>query len=239
MSVRLLRACAFNVLLAAMLGLPGPLPAKAEPPSPFDKLAGRWVGEGRFGSQGRHHGSREMPRDLHPRRRRPQELKQSIRCASAGGNVEIQSAVTHKDGDIAGTWKELVRDMSGEVTGTVTPERLPGRRAGRKPQRQHGHRHGRRQAGHRDPIHREQADRPDAHPRQGRRLARAFVTVFRFWFDHNAGILSSSGSVPRTQGHSSFTEQLSGWIVRILGTSPSASNPDHDNEGASIKIERR
>ena len=42
--------------------------------------------------------------------------------ASAGGNVEIQSAVTYKEGAIAGTWKELVRDMSGEVTGTVTPK---------------------------------------------------------------------------------------------------------------------
>lgn len=122
MSVRLLRACAFNVMLAAMLVLPGPLPAKAEPPSPFDKLAGRWVGEGRFGVRD---GTTEAVKcrvtyiiagDSHD------ELKQSIRCASAGGNVEIQSAVTHKDGNIAGTWKELVRDMSGDVTGTVTPK---------------------------------------------------------------------------------------------------------------------
>jgi hypothetical protein len=121
MSVRLLRACAFNAMLAAMLVLPGQLPAKAEPPSPFDKLAGRWVGEGRFGVRD---GTTEAVKcrvtyiiagDGH-------ELKQSIRCASAGGNVEIQSAVTHKDGNLAGTWKELVRDMSGEVTGTVTPK---------------------------------------------------------------------------------------------------------------------
>jgi hypothetical protein len=122
MSVRFLRVCAFNVTLAAMLVLPGPLPAKAEPPSPFDKLAGRWVGEGRFGVRD---GTTEAVKcrvtyilagDSHD------ELKQSIRCASAGGNVEIQSAVTHKDGNIAGTWKELVRDVSGEVTGTVTPK---------------------------------------------------------------------------------------------------------------------
>jgi len=122
MSVRLLRACAFNILLAAMLVLPGQPPAKAEPPSPFDKLAGRWIGEGRFGVRD---GTTEAVKcrvtyilggDTH------EELKQSIRCASAAGNVEIQSAVTHKDGTIAGTWKELVRDMSGEVTGTVTPK---------------------------------------------------------------------------------------------------------------------
>jgi hypothetical protein len=121
MSVHFLRVCAFNVMLAAMV-LSAPLAAKAEPPSPFDKLAGRWVGEGRFGVRD---GTTEAVKcrvtyilagDSHD------ELKQSIRCASAGGNVEIQSAVTHKDGNIAGTWKELVRDMSGEVTGTVTPK---------------------------------------------------------------------------------------------------------------------
>jgi len=49
-----------------------------------------------------------------------QPVRRIIRCASAGGNVEIQSTVAHKEGAIAGTWKELVRDMSGEVTGTVT-----------------------------------------------------------------------------------------------------------------------
>jgi hypothetical protein len=122
MSVRLLHALILATLLAALAVLPGQAPARAEDPSPFDKLAGRWVGEGRFGVKD---GSTEAVKcrvtyiiagaDGH-------DLKQSIRCASAGGNVEIQSAVTYKGGTIAGTWKELVRDMSGEVTGTVTPK---------------------------------------------------------------------------------------------------------------------
>jgi hypothetical protein len=119
MSIRLLRACAFNVLLVAMLVLPGQPPANAEPPSPFDKLAGRWVGEGRFGVRD---GSTEAVkcRVTYIITGDGNDLKQSIRCASAGGNVEIQSAVAHKAGTIAGTWKELVRDMGGEVSGTVT-----------------------------------------------------------------------------------------------------------------------
>jgi len=29
--------------------------------------------------------------------------------------------VTHINGTISGTWKELLRDMSGEVSGAVTP----------------------------------------------------------------------------------------------------------------------
>jgi len=89
MSVHFLRVCAFNVMLAAMLVLSVPLAAKAEPPSPFDKLAGRWVGEGRFGVRD---GTTEAVKcrvtyilagDSHD------ELKQSIRCASAGGNVFV------------------------------------------------------------------------------------------------------------------------------------------------------
>ena len=118
MSARLLRALQFSALLAALAILLGQMPARAEDPSPFERLSGRWVGEGRFGVKD---GNTEAVKcrvtyiiagDGH-------DLKQSIRCASAGGNVEIQSAVTYKEGAIAGTWKELVRDMSGEVTGTV------------------------------------------------------------------------------------------------------------------------
>ena len=121
MSGRLLRALQFGALLAGLAILLGQMPARAEDPSPFERLSGRWVGEGRFGVKD---GNTEAVKcrvtyiiagDGH-------DLKQSIRCASAGGNVEIQSAVTYKEGAIAGTWKELVRDMSGEVTGTVTPK---------------------------------------------------------------------------------------------------------------------
>ncbi|HEU4380436.1 MAG TPA: hypothetical protein VFR73_17830 [Hyphomicrobiaceae bacterium] len=115
----LLRTLPFAALLAAFLVLPGQAPSRAEEPSPFDKLAGRWVGEGRFGIRD---GSTEAVkcRVTYIITGDGNDLKQSIRCASAGGNVEIHSAVAHKAGTIAGTWKELVRDMSGEVTGTVT-----------------------------------------------------------------------------------------------------------------------
>ena len=125
MFVRAPRACvcgAFRAACGALLLLAAAVPIRAEEPSPFDKLAGRWVGEGRFGVRD---GATEAVKcrvtyilsgDSH------QDLKQTIRCASAGGNVEVQSQVTHKDGNISGTWKELVRDMSGDVTGTVTPK---------------------------------------------------------------------------------------------------------------------
>jgi hypothetical protein len=119
MSVRLLRTLQFVALAVALLNLPGQGPARAEDPSPFDKLAGRWVGEGRFGVRD---GSTEAVkcRVTYIITGDGNDLKQSIRCASAGGNVEIQSYAVHKAGTIAGTWKELVRDMNGELTGAVT-----------------------------------------------------------------------------------------------------------------------
>ena len=50
------------------------------------------------------------------------ELKQTIRCAAPSGSIEVQSLVTHSAGKLSGTWKELSRDMSGELTGEVTPK---------------------------------------------------------------------------------------------------------------------
>ena len=48
------------------------------------------------------------------------QLKQSIRCASAGGSVDVQSLVAHAEGKLTGTWQELVRGWSGDLAGAVT-----------------------------------------------------------------------------------------------------------------------
>jgi hypothetical protein len=48
------------------------------------------------------------------------ELKQNIRCASAGGKVEVKSNVIAKDGKLSGTWNELVYNLGGDMTGEVT-----------------------------------------------------------------------------------------------------------------------
>jgi hypothetical protein len=111
----------FAAAVAALLMLGVLAPAMAEEASPFEKLAGRWVGEGRFGVRD---GNTEMVkcRVTYILAAQGQEVKQTIRCASAGGNVEIQSSVAHKAGTISGTWKELVRDWSGDISGSVTPK---------------------------------------------------------------------------------------------------------------------
>src|SRR5262245_46573352 len=98
----------------------GPAPAGAVDVSPLEKLVGRWVGEGRLGV-------RDNPtenvkcRVTYIHSRSEDQLRQTIRCASAGGSVEVQSVVSHTTGTLKGTWKELTRDMSGDLTGTVTP----------------------------------------------------------------------------------------------------------------------
>jgi len=89
--------------------------------SPFEQMAGRWVGEGRLGV-------RDNPTETVKCRvtyvlaKDGDQLRQTIRCASAGGSIEVQSAVSHVSGTLTGTWKELTRDMSGVVRGSVTPK---------------------------------------------------------------------------------------------------------------------
>ena len=108
--------------VAAMLGLAvwGPVPASAVDVSPLESLAGRWVGEGRLGVKG-NPTEQAKCRVTYVYAQAGDQLKQSIRCASAGGNVEVHSVVSHVAGRLTGTWQEVVRNMSGDLTGTVTP----------------------------------------------------------------------------------------------------------------------
>jgi hypothetical protein len=78
------------------------------------------VGEGRLGVRG-NPTEQVKCRVTYLYARDADQLRQTIRCASAGGNVEVQSLVSHEAGKLSGSWKELVRDMSGELTGAVTP----------------------------------------------------------------------------------------------------------------------
>lgn len=94
-------------------------PADAVDVSPFDPLVGRWVGEGRLGVRG--NATEQVKcRVTYVRLASGDQLKQAIRCASAGGNVEVQSFVSHLGGALTGSWKELVRNWSGNLSGAVT-----------------------------------------------------------------------------------------------------------------------
>ena len=93
--------------------------ALAEEPSPFSKVAGRWLGEGRLGIRD---GATEQVkcRVTYILQEQGAQVRQTIRCATDSGSVEVQSTVTHASGSLTGTWKELSRDWSGQLTGSVT-----------------------------------------------------------------------------------------------------------------------
>ena len=91
--------------------------AAAQGASPFAKLAGRWLGEGRLGYAG---GKVETVKCRVTYIVTEPQARQTIRCATEGDTVEVQSVVTHGSGSINGTWRELSRNWSGELSGSVT-----------------------------------------------------------------------------------------------------------------------
>ncbi|MET0569685.1 MAG: hypothetical protein ABWZ74_11455 [Hyphomicrobiaceae bacterium] len=96
------------------------MPALAVDASPFDKLVGRWVGEGRLGV--RDNATEQVKcRVTYLLPGPTDQLQQTIRCATASGSIEVRSTVAHSAGTLTGTWTELERKMHGELTGTVTP----------------------------------------------------------------------------------------------------------------------
>jgi hypothetical protein len=100
-------------------GTDAPRPAPVQKDAPFKELAGRWTGEGRIGmSEGKVESVK--CRATYFVEGNGNQLKQNIRCASAGGKVEVKSDVVAKDGKLTGTWNELVYNLGGDMTGEVT-----------------------------------------------------------------------------------------------------------------------
>ena len=85
---RSVRLVVLPLLVVASQALCSWAPASAEEPSPFTKVAGRWLGEGRLGI-------RDGPTE-HVKCRvtyvvleQGQQVRQTIRCATESGNVEV------------------------------------------------------------------------------------------------------------------------------------------------------
>jgi hypothetical protein len=118
----LARSCWIGFLVIGVVGrtLFNPCLALAEDASPFENLAGRWVGEGRLGIRD---GVTESVkcRVTYILSDQQGQVRQTIRCASESGTVEVQSIVTYVSGVLSGTWKELSRNWSGELAGRTTP----------------------------------------------------------------------------------------------------------------------
>ena len=94
--------------------------AKAADVSPFTSIVGRWVGEGKLGIK-------DSPPEIVKCRVTyiagddANHVKQTIRCATAGGSIEVLSAVAQNNGQLSGTWAETTHNINGDLTGQVTP----------------------------------------------------------------------------------------------------------------------
>ena len=49
------------------------------------------------------------------------DLKQTVRCATAGAKIEVKSAIKGTgDGALTGTWEETVYNLKGDISGQTT-----------------------------------------------------------------------------------------------------------------------
>lgn len=97
------------------------LSAHAQAIQPFAKLPGRWVGMGRLGFKS---GGIEniKCRATYFVSDGGEQLRQTIRCASASGKVELKSNIKHDGGEqLSGTWQEHLYNLSGQLDGKITP----------------------------------------------------------------------------------------------------------------------
>jgi hypothetical protein len=96
--------------------------ANAIAASPFAALVGRWTGEGVLGFKA------SKPERIKCRATyildpaAQNELKQTIRCATSSGAIEIISNVKEADGKLSGHWKETIHNFEGDLTGNVSPK---------------------------------------------------------------------------------------------------------------------
>jgi len=105
-------------VIGCLMIAPGRAPANDS--GPFANIAGWWSGEGRLRFKD---GKQEQVkcRATYFVSEDGEELKQTIRCASESGKIEVTSAVKHQAGALTGTWNETVYNLAGEISGQVTP----------------------------------------------------------------------------------------------------------------------
>ncbi|MDX2308166.1 MAG: hypothetical protein NW216_08010 [Hyphomicrobium sp.] len=101
-------------------------PAAAEEASlgsTFTALPGRWTGQGRLGYKD---GKMETVtcRATYFRGETASNLRQTIRCATASGKIELKSEITEHEGKLSGSWVEQMFELAGELSGEITPKGL-------------------------------------------------------------------------------------------------------------------
>jgi len=87
----------------------------------FGMLNGWWIGFGRLGFQNGKTEQVKCRATYHLNEEDGSDIRQVLRCASASGNVEIESKIK-RDGDaLTGSWREKKYNFSGKITGKISP----------------------------------------------------------------------------------------------------------------------
>ncbi len=103
-----------------------PEPARsASPPSawPPPSIIGFWSGEGRLAfREGKFENVKCRVTYFagEPDTDKVTDLKQTVRCATAGAKIEVKSAIHEVNGALTGTWEETVYNLKGDISGQST-----------------------------------------------------------------------------------------------------------------------
>jgi hypothetical protein len=104
-----------------LIGLAGVLlfasAGEAQRAGPFTPLSGNWAGSGTISTNT---GAKERIRcrAQYKVAQTGADAQLELRCASDSYKFELQSAVSHNDGTISGTWSEVTRGAIGTISGT-------------------------------------------------------------------------------------------------------------------------
>ena len=117
---------ALAMLLTATAGLPPVRADEAKPAMLSGALAGLpglWTGQGRLGFKD---GKAETVtcRATYFAASDAPGLKQTIRCASPSGKIELKSRLEENDGALSGEWSEEMYNLKGALQGKVTERGL-------------------------------------------------------------------------------------------------------------------
>lgn len=87
--------------------------------SPFETLAGSWSGRGKVEFND---GQSEQLRcsAYYKSMANGNQLRLSIRCASAAAKVDLRATLAYAGGSVSGSWEERTFNVAGNVSGSAT-----------------------------------------------------------------------------------------------------------------------
>jgi hypothetical protein len=116
------RIAAVAVLVATLAVTSAPaVDAAPQAPGPFANLDGWWGGAGRLRFKDGKTEDVKCRATYFIEGQQGEQLKQTIRCASGSGKIEVQSTIRHSAGKLKGEWTEVMYNVTGLLDGEVTP----------------------------------------------------------------------------------------------------------------------